>query len=112
MSLREIAVSPCPQTHHLCLFPACTTVHILNAPPLQLYDTLNPYAPVAWFRTAHRRDVDGVEVVEPPTLSLQPEVEHFPEVVLASLLIVEQKYRMASKRSAGRLIAVQEVERV
>ena len=112
MSLREIAVSPCPQTHHLCLFPACTTANILSTPQLQLYDALNPYAPVAWFRTAHRREVDGVEVVEPPTLSLQPDVEYLQEVVLASLLIVEQKYRMASKRSAGRLIAVQEVERV
>lgn len=49
-------------------------VQLLTMPlPWQLYGGTNPLAPVAWFRTAHLRDVDGVEMAEMPTLSLQPE---------------------------------------
>lgn len=74
-------------------------VQLLTMPlPWQLYGGTNPLAPVAWFRTAHLRDVDGVEMAEMPTLSLQPECEQIAELVLASLLVVEQKYRMQSRR--------------
>ena len=67
----------------------------------QLFNEANPFSPVAWFRTAHRRQIDGVEVQEAPSLSLLPEVEAVQEYVMGSLLLVEQKYRMMSQRASG-----------
>ncbi|KAI0695576.1 hypothetical protein C8T65DRAFT_41651 [Cerioporus squamosus] len=69
---------------------------------IALYDQQNPLTPVAWYRTAYRQNVDGVEVTEMPTLSLQPEVESIAHLVLTSLLIVEQKYRMRSQGAVMR----------
>ena len=74
---------------------------LIKAPLLQLYTEANPFSPIAWFRTAHRRIVDGVEVQEPPILSLQPEAEAIQEYVMGSLLLVEQKYRMKSQRASN-----------
>ena len=68
----------------------------------QLYDQQNPLTPVAWYRTAYRHIVDGAEVVRMPTLSLQPEVESIAHLVLASLIVVEQKYRMKSQQAIVR----------
>lgn len=65
----------------------------------QLYAEENPFVPVAWYRTAKRTSPVAAagDVIEPPSLSIQPEGERIQDFVLASLLIVEQKYRMAAK---------------
>ncbi len=69
----------------------------------QLYDQQNPLAtPVAWFRAAYQNNVDGLELTEMPALSLQPEVESIAHIVLTSLMIVEQKYRMRSQNATMR----------
>ena len=122
-ALREIAVSGiCLQHRPTTLFSSCPipaspprvclttfdtlafswrcTVLTMPASP-QLFNEANPFSPVAWFRTAHRRQIDGIEVQEAPSLSLLPEVEAVQEYVMGSLLLVEQKYRMMSQRASG-----------
>ena len=53
-----------------------------------------PFTPVAWFRAS-------IPSVESATLSLQPEAEPFQDAVLASLIIVEQRYRVKSRRGSS-----------
>jgi len=50
-----------------------------------------PFRPIAWFRASIR----GVEAA---TLALQEEAESMQDAVLASLIIVEQRYRVKDKR--------------
>ena len=77
-----------------------TRSSVLTVPAsAQLFNEANPSLPVAWFRTAHRRQIDGVEVQEAPSLSLLSEAEAVQEYVMGSLLLVEQKYRMVSQRA-------------
>lgn len=68
---------------------------------MQLYNEANLFSPIAWYRTAYRHSVDGVEVQEPPSLSLQPEAEAIQPYVMGSLLLVEQKYRMRSQMASS-----------
>ncbi|KAI0713743.1 hypothetical protein C8Q76DRAFT_469026 [Earliella scabrosa] len=61
---------------------------------IALFEEHNSYSPVAVFRTAQLCFFNGVNVMMMPTLSLQPEAERIEELVLASLLVVEEKYRI------------------
>ena len=67
----------------------------------QLFNEANPFSPVAWFRTSHKREVDGVTVKEMSTLSLEPEAEAVQAYVMGSLSLVEQKFRMQSERMSN-----------
>ncbi|THH29023.1 hypothetical protein EUX98_g5162 [Antrodiella citrinella] len=64
-----------------------------NLREIALYIEDMPFLPVAWFRAS----VPGVESA---SLSLQAEAEPIQDAILASLIVVEQKYRVRSKRSA------------
>lgn len=58
----------------------------------QLYRADTPFgtSPIAWFRSELRG-------VESASLSLEPEAERMESAVIASLIIVEQKYRVKNK---------------
>jgi len=62
-----------------------------NAREIALYAENMPFRPIAWFRASIR----GVEAA---TLALQEEAESMQDAVLASLIIVEQRYRVKDKR--------------
>ncbi|TCD64189.1 hypothetical protein EIP91_004465 [Steccherinum ochraceum] len=64
-----------------------------NGREIALYIADMPFRPIAWFRSS-------IPLVEPATLSLQPEAEPIQDAVIASLIVVEQKYRVLNKRGA------------
>ena len=63
----------------------------------QLYKEDMPLSPIAWFRSSSRSGD-----AELASLSLQPEAERMQDAVLASLIIVEQRYRIKDKRGSIR----------
>lgn len=63
----------------------------------QLYKEDFPVSPIAWFRSS---SLAGVGEPEPAYLALKPEAEIMQDAVLASLIIVEQRYRVQNKRGA------------
>ncbi|KAI0074688.1 hypothetical protein K474DRAFT_1665128 [Panus rudis PR-1116 ss-1] len=66
-----------------------------NAREIALYhdvSSLSSLIPIAWFRSSFGTG-------EPATLSLQPETRDIQDAVLASLIIVEQRYRVKDKRA-------------
>jgi len=65
----------------------------LSLRELALFSQDNSFTPIAWFRAS----VKGVEAA---SLSLRPEAEGLLDVVLASLIIVEQRYRVKNKFAA------------
>jgi len=67
-----------------------------NAREIALYIEDVPFRPIAWFRAS----IPGVESA---SLSLQAEAEVIQDAVLASLIVVEQRYRIQSKRGLGGL---------
>ncbi len=59
---------------------------------MKLYPANLPFGgrPIAWFKCSLRD-------VEPASLSLEPEAEVMENAVIASLIVVEQKYRVKNK---------------
>ena len=57
---------------------------------------------LAWYRTARWYIVDVAEVVQMPTLSVQSEIGRIEQLVIASILVVEQEYRLQDHRIASR----------
>ncbi|CAL1703145.1 unnamed protein product [Somion occarium] len=66
-----------------------------SASEIALYREDIPFRPIVWFRSSLRS-------VEPAYLALQPEAESLQDVVLASLVIVEQRYRVKDRMASGR----------
>lgn len=96
--MRELAVSISLGSTGRGLHPLRRFNSLTHYTQLSVYPEENSFVPVAWYRTAKRSQVVGGDIVEPPSLSLQPTVESVQDHVLSSLLIIEQKYRMGDKR--------------